>query len=44
VLLEARKEKREQKLGKDIVKERRRRVFSFYLPRLIGTGGNWLVA
>jgi hypothetical protein len=34
----ARKERREAKLGHDIVKKRWRKLIWFYMPRLIGTG------
>jgi hypothetical protein len=34
----ARKERREAKLGHDIVNKRWRKLLWFYMPRLIGTG------
>ena len=41
--VQARRERRERKLGKNIAQKRYWETFRFYTPRLIGTGGNWLV-
>jgi MFS family permease len=42
-MMAARKERRETKHGKDVMKKRWWHIFWFYTPRLLGTGGNWFV-
>jgi MFS family permease len=39
----ARRYRREAKYGKSEAKNLRKKAFEFYLPRLVGTGGNWFV-
>lgn len=39
-----RRERRDQRLGKQAARESRKKQMRFYSTRLIGTGGNWLVA
>lgn len=39
----ARRERREKQFGKGVMKRRYWQVFRIYAPRLIGTGGCWLV-
>jgi MFS family permease len=40
----ARRFRREAKYGKTVTKNLRKKAFEFYLPRLVGTGGNWFIA
>jgi len=39
-----RRQRREKRLGKEALKETWKKTMRFYSARLVGTGGNWLVA